>query len=233
MTPELALYSAAVCPYAQRTHLLLREKGVPYETVEVDLKNKSAEFLAISPYSKVPVIKRGPDVIWESSVINEYLEEAYPNPPMMPREPGRRALARVWIDFANVKLLPTWYRLFLAQDPARQAFHADELTSHFLFMEQAGIAALSPSGPFWLGEHLSLVDLTYWPWFERLGALKHYRNLVLPPECRRLRDWMKVMSARDSVSAIARPTEFYISGYASYADGSEQGVTARDMRAGQ
>ena len=75
MNAEVALYSAAVCPYAQRTRLLLREKGVRYDTVEVDLKNKSADFLAISPYSKVPVIKRGKDVVWESSVINEYLDE--------------------------------------------------------------------------------------------------------------------------------------------------------------
>lgn len=232
MTAELTLYSAAVCPYAQRTRLLLHEKGVPYETVEVDLKNKSAAFLAISPYSKVPVIKRGRDVVWESSVINEYLDEIYADPPMMPAEPGRRALARAWIDFANVKLLPTWYRLFLAQEPDRRAALAEELTGQFRFMEEAGIAALSPAGPFWMGERLSLVDLTYWPWFERLGALKHYRGLELPAECRRLRRWMEAMAGRESVRAIAQPTEYHIRGYASYADGSEEGVTARDMRAG-
>lgn len=233
MTAEVALYSAAVCPYAQRTRLLLREKGVGYETVEVDLKNKSTAFLAISPYSKVPVIQRGKDVVWESSVINEYLDEVYPHPPMMPEEPGRRALARAWIDFANVKLLPTWYRLFLAQEPERRKALAEELIGHFRFMEEAGIAALSPAGPYWMGERLSLVDLTYWPWFERLGALKHYRGLELPAECRRLRTWMKVMAGRESVREIAQPLEYYIRGYASYADGSEQGVTARDMRAGQ
>ena len=113
---QIELYSATSCPYAQRTRLLLSETGVPHTLHEVDLDDKPAWFDRISPYSKVPVLKRGNVVIWESSIINEYIEELFPDPPLMPLDPGRRAHARFRIDFCNVRFTPTWYKLLLAQD---------------------------------------------------------------------------------------------------------------------
>lgn len=228
---EIEIFSAEVCPYAARTRLLLLEKDVPFSLTEIDLKNKPAWFEAVSPYSKVPVVRNGEDVIWESSVINEYLDELYPEPPMMPREPARRAYARVWIDFANVKLMPTWYKLFLAQaGPARAAL-ADELRAHFRFMEFRGLSTLSAAGPYWMGAEVGLVDFTFWPWFERIGALQHYRGVGVPDDCTRLAAWMAAMAERPASKAIALPPEYYIEGYKRYADGTEDGVTAREMRA--
>lgn len=222
------LYSAEVCPYAARTRLLLIEKGVPFELTEIDLKAKPAWFAEISPYGKVPVLKCGADLVWESSIINEYVDEVFPDPPMMPREPGARARARFWIDFANVKFMPTWYRLFLAQCKAERAALADELAAHFVFMETAGIGA--SGGPFWMGASIGLVDFTYQPWFERIPAMEHYRGVGLPRSCARLKTWSAAMAERASVRAITRSVEQYIEGYRRYADGTEDGATARDMR---
>lgn len=222
------LYSAQVCPYAARTRLVLLEKNLPFDFTEIDLSAKPAWFAEVSPYGKVPVLKRGGDLIWESSIINEYLEEVFPQPPLMPSDPGARARARFWIDFANVKFTPTWYKLFLAQSKDERARLAAQLRAHFLFMENAGIGM--GGGPYWLGPRVSLVDLTYEPWFERIPALEHYRGVGLPAECPRLRAWAAAMMARPSVRAVTMPLDYYIAGYSAYADGTADGSTARDMR---
>lgn len=225
---DVHLYSAQICPYAARTRLVLLEKNVRFDFTEIDLDAKPAWFAQVSPYGKVPVLKRGNDLVWESSIINEYLDEVFPDPPLMPTEPGARARARFWIDFANVKFTPTWYRLFLAQAKEERARLAAALRAHFLFMETAGIGAAK--GPYWLGRNISLVDLTYEPWFERIAALEHYRGIGLPAEYPRLKAWAAVMMERPSVRAITLPLENYIAGYRSYADGTADGATARDMR---
>lgn len=225
---DFHLYSAEVCPFAARTRLTLMEKRVPFQVTEIDLKAKPAWFASVSPYGKVPVLKHGDAVVWESAIINEYIEDVVPDPPLLPRDPARRAAARFWIDFANVKFTPTWYRLFLAQNAPERAALAEELVGHFRFMEQEAIG--KSGGPFWLGETITLVDLTYYPWFERIPALEHYRKIGLPADCRSLKGWTTLMSERPSVKTETHPTAYYIEAVRHYADGTEDGVTARDMR---
>jgi glutathione S-transferase len=224
----LHIYSAEVCPFAARTRLALLEKGLPFEVTEIDLRNKPAWFPQVSPYGKVPVLKHGATLVWESSIINEYVEETFPERPLMPKAPTERARARFWIDFANVKFTPTWYRVFLAQKGEERERQGAELMAHFRFMEEEGIA--KGPGPFWMGAQLTLVDLCYQPWFERIPALTHYRGLGLPGECRRLADWSAMMAARPSVKSIAKPIAYYLEGYRRYADGTEDGVTARELK---
>ncbi len=227
---EVQVYSAAVCPYAHRTRLTLLEKGVNFQLTEIDLQNKPDWFTSISPYGKVPLIKHGDFTVWESSIINEYLDEVFPEPPLMPQEAGKRALARIWIDFANTKFLPTFYKLLLNQEPEKQRESAQILREHLLFMEKEGIGKLSDDGSYWFGEFLSLVDLAFYPWFERFGVLEHYRGFVLPSECVRLQLWWEAMNQRSSVRSIANPTQFYIEQYLQYANNTATGITAREMR---
>ena len=226
---QIELYSATSCPYAQRTRLLLSEKGIEPIVHEIDLYAKPEGFEKVSPYTKVPVLKQGDAVVWESSIINEYIEEIFPDPPMLPRDPARRALARFWIDFCNVRFTPTWYKLLMARETSERAELAARLRDHFLFMERQGIAALG-DGPYWMGEAMGLVDLSLYPWFERLPVMAHYRGVHLPEDCKLLRSWAERMSERPSVREIAHPAEFYIRRNAVYADGTADGATARDMR---
>lgn len=227
---QVEIYSASVCPYAQRSRLTLLEKGIDFNLIEIDLRHKPAGFTQISPYGKVPVIKCGDDRVWESTIINEYLEEKFPEPALMPKQPGQRALARIWIDFANTKFTPAFYKLLLSQDSQDQEAWAAELHRHFLFMETEGLGQQSGDGPYWLGEALTLVDLSFYPWFERLPALEHYRGVALPPDCARLRHWWVAMQTRPSVRSTANSADFHIEQYAQYASNTATGITAQELR---
>jgi glutathione S-transferase len=226
---KVKIYSAQVCPYAQRTRLLLLEKGVDFELIEIDLANKPDWFEDVSPYSKVPVVVDGDTRVYESSIINEYLEEAYPEPALMPSDPGRRALARIWIDYANVKYTPSLYKFLMDQDDEARASLRADAVAVLRFMETEGLRKLS-DGPYWMGEELSLVDLAYYPFFERLCVLEHYRDFAIPEDCPRLKAWIETMRFRPSVKKIENPPDYYIERYARYASGKAAGVTARKMK---
>ena len=227
---EVDIFSAAVCPFAQRSRMMLLQKQVTFEVTEIDLNNKPANFLDISPYGKVPVLKHGKNRVWESAIVNEYLEEVFPEPPMLPTSPGQRALARIWIDFANTKFTPAFYKLLLSQDPAAQQDWRAEMTRHLQFIEQEGLAKLSGDGPFWFGDSLSLVDISYYPWFERWPALEHYRGLSVPADCPRLQRWWQAMEEQPCVLATKQAGDYHIQQYAKYAAGNPTGNTAKDMK---
>lgn len=227
---QVQIYSASVCPYAHRTRLTLLEKGVNFQLTEIDLQNKPDWFNAISPYGKVPLIEHGDNTLWESTIINEYLDEVFPEPPLMPKDAGQRAIARIWIDFANNKFIPTFYKIMLNQELEKQQEFAQALQKYLLFMEKEGIGKLSSKGSYWFGECLSLVDLAFYPWFERFPVLEHYRGFALPSECVRLREWWEAMRKRDSVRSIENTPDFYIKRYIEYANNTATGITAQEMR---
>jgi glutathione S-transferase len=215
--PELELYSTALCPFAHRSRLTLAEKGIPFRLIEIDLHNKPANFLNISPYGKVPVLKHGEHCLWESAIINEYLEETFPEPPLLPEEPILRAQARIWINFADTRLFASSARLLYGREPQSHAMLLEELSGHLLFMEQQGLQKLSVDGPYWLGDTFSLVDLTYYPWFEQLAVLEHFRGFKLPRGLDRLMVWWDAVAERKAVRAIAKPPECYLEQYSQLA----------------
>src|SRR5881394_2023473 len=95
MSNPLTLVSFDLCPYVQRAAIVLAEKGLPFERIDVDLANKPAWFKAISPLGKVPLLKVGDEVLFESAVIVEYLEETL-DPALHPADPLGRARHRGW-----------------------------------------------------------------------------------------------------------------------------------------
>ncbi len=218
---DLHFITAEVCPYAQRTHMALREKGLEYEHTEVDLKNKPAWFEEVSPYSKVPVLKCGDQVLYESVIINEFLDETFPEPALMPSDPFLRAQARVWIDYSNTRFIEAIYDLLGAKDAEAQAEQAAKLTACMEYMEDRGLKALG-SDPFWLGSEVSLVDIAYWPFFERLPAVTHYRGVGIPERCTRLKAWAEAMEARDSVQSTMHQPDYYIQSYSRHAQAAAE-----------
>ncbi|MBW4687947.1 MAG: glutathione S-transferase family protein [Komarekiella atlantica HA4396-MV6] len=214
---EIKIYSAVVCPYAHRSRLVLQEKGIDFDLIEIDLQNKPEGFTDISPYGKVPAIAHHNHRVWESAVINEYLNEVFPNPPLLPSSPIAKAQARIWIDFANTRFVPAFSTFLRSPEIPQQEAAKQELYKHLEFIENEGLGKLSEQGPYWFGESVSLVDFTFYPWFERWPALKHYRGFGIPEEFTRLRQWKKALKQRNSVVAIANTKEFYIERYARFA----------------
>ena len=212
---DIEFITAEVCPFAQRTHLTLMEKGLDYDHAEVDLKNKPAWFEAVSPYSKVPVLKHDGAVVYESAIINEYIEERFPKPALMPCDPAARAMARVWIDYCNTRFIGAFYGVLSAKGASAQSEAADKLTGMMVTMEDSGLGPLG-SDPYWLGAQVSLVDLAFWPFFERLPALTHYRGVEIPTRCPRLSAWNAAMESRDSVRQTRHDAAYYIKSYARY-----------------
>ncbi len=209
---EIQLYSTILCPFAHRVRLTLLEKGVPFEAIEIDLQNKPANFLEISPYGKVPVLVHGDNRVWESAIINEYLEETFPDPPLLPTEPIDRARARIWINFADTRLFAASAKLLYGRDPQPTAT-LNELREQLLFIEGEGLANISERAPYWLGAKLSLVDLTFYPWFEQINVLEHFRGLQIPPGLNRLQQWQAAVAEREAIRSIANLPEFYLEHY--------------------
>ncbi|MBM3502919.1 MAG: glutathione S-transferase family protein [Alphaproteobacteria bacterium] len=210
------IFSAEVCPYAHRTRLALLEKGVDFTLTEIDLKNKPSWFPSVSPYGKVPAIRHNGQIVYESAIINEYLDEVFPNPPLMPKDPVRRAQARIWVDYFNTRYNVISFRLIREIDESKHPALIKEYYDALRFMENEGLKKLG-SGPFWMAEGLTLVDLALYPSFERFATLEHYRGVRIPEDCARLRRWVETMRERPSVKKIAHPGSFYVERSAAYA----------------
>jgi glutathione S-transferase len=227
---EVEIISSSTCPFAQRTRMALIEKGIDHKLTAIDLNDKPDWFLEISPYGKVPVLRHNGAVIFESAVINEYLEEVFPDRPLLPADPFRRAQARIWIDFANVRFTPHVYKLMLAQEPEAQAAQAERLTNAMLMMEHEGLGKLG-DGSYWMGDDISLVDLTFLPHMQRVRVLTHYRDFQIPDECVLLKGWLQLMGQRPSVTEGSAALDVLIGNWRKYAENTSTGTTAADMRA--
>jgi glutathione S-transferase len=211
---QIKLFSARACPYAHRTRLVLAEKNVPFELIEIDLQYKPAWFDAkLSGYGKVPALEHDEHHIWESAIVNEYLEEVFPEPRLLPVDPAQRAAARIWVDYANTRFAPAFGRLLRAPNGADESAARQELAESLKHIDQ-GIARASSDGPYFLGAAPSLVDFAFYPWFARWGALQHYRGLAVAPELRRLTRWIAQVRELASVRKHENLTEYYIQRYA-------------------
>lgn len=207
---RLELFSFEGCPYAQRTRMTLLEKGVPFELVEIDLFERPAWFRDVSPYGKVPVLRHGDGLVYESAIINQYLDEVFPAPPLMPATPLGRAQARIWMDYCETRYLPATHKLMTeAKDPARRAENVAKLAEVLRFIEFEGLRRLG-DGPYFFGAAVSLVDLQFSPFFERFGTYERLGGAEWPADCTRLRAWFEAMQARPSYQATAHTVDYHI-----------------------
>jgi glutathione S-transferase len=105
----IRLYDYPDCPFCQKVRVVLTEKDLEFEKVLVDLhkgEQKSPEFLKLNPYGKVPVLIDDDVVVYDSTIINEYLDDEYPNPPLMPEDSANRARVRLLEDFCDNSFIP-------------------------------------------------------------------------------------------------------------------------------
>lgn len=190
---------------------MLTEKNIPFEVTEIDLKDKPDWFLRISPYGKVPVLKHGDTVLYESAVINEYLEETFPAVALLPGDPAQRAHQRIWIDFCNTRLQPAVVGVMRA---APEAF-GDKVAEleGALGMLEAHLGEHGLPAPYFLGERFGMVDATVAPAFERMDVLPALRGYEVPGRFERVLRWKAALAAHPSVAATATAPEALVANY--------------------
>jgi glutathione S-transferase len=181
----ITLYDAARCPYCARVRILLAEKEIAFQTVEIDLENRPAWLYEKNPVGKVPVLEEGDFVLPESRVIMEYLEERYPEPPLLPSQPAERALVRLRFERFEDLSRP-YYRV---------VFNGE--SGGVLDAELARLDAALAGSPYLAGSQFSLADIAYVPWIVRAEARTH---LDLGRH-ENLRAWLGRLSERRSVAA--------------------------------
>ncbi|MDO8954281.1 MAG: stringent starvation protein SspA [Gammaproteobacteria bacterium] len=149
----MTLFSNKSCPYSQRVRIVLAEKGVVAETVEVDLNNKPNELFELNPYGTVPTLVDRDLVLYESSIILEYLEERFPHPPLMPVYPVARARNRLMM----LRVDRDWYSLVKDINHAETKAQAEKARKE-LYDSLLSVAPVFGDSPYFLSEEFTLVD---------------------------------------------------------------------------
>jgi glutathione S-transferase len=206
---QLKLVSFDICPYVERSRIVLLEKRVPHEIEFIELANKPAWFLAVSPMGRVPVLLVDGRPVFESSIINELIEELHPDPALFPKEPLARAEARSWIAFANDAVMPASYRTTLALASGASGDDLARLVGELgdaLGKLEAQLA--TRGGPYFLGREFSLVDAAYAPFFRRWRIAEGWGGAQarLLERFPKVSAWANALLARPSV-AKAEPDE--------------------------
>ena len=203
MTMDIELISFDLCPFVQRSVITLLEKEIPFKRTNIDLANKPEWFLNISPLGKVPVLRINGNILFESAVINEYLDEITP-PSMHPQDPLQKAVNRAWIEYGS-ELSKLSFRMLTTDDKSVVEQSLQGLRDKFEFLDKNLTAQ-----PFFNGAAFSLIDAAYAPVFIRIEyLLRQVIDGVVPRGCSKVLAWSDAVLARPSVqgSIIDRFTE--------------------------
>lgn len=207
MSQTITLVSHALCPYVQRIAITLAEKGVAHQRVTVDLANKPGWFLALSPLGRTPVLKVGAAALFESVAILEFLEDTLPHP-LHPADPLERARHRAWIGFASECLndIAGFYSAPEAETLERKA-----ATLHARFRVMEG--QLGP-GPWFAGDHFSLVDAVFAPVFRYFDTFDRISDFGVFDGLAGMSTWRRTLATRPSVrDAVAEDYDERLSSF--------------------
>jgi glutathione S-transferase len=185
----ITLYNAARCPYVARVRIVLAEKGLDHDMVEIDLSDRPAWLYEKNPAGRVPVIEEdGGRPLSESAVIMEFLEERYPEPPLLPADPADRAAVRLLI-FRDGDLTSPYYAFRRGEDGAAEEF--DQALGKF--------DALLGEQPYLGGEEYGLADIAFVPWLLRARDMLGVELDAFSA----LTDWLERLEQRPAIAAEA------------------------------
>jgi len=189
MKPELISFK--LCPFVQRSVITLLEKGADFDITYIDLGNPPEWFREISPLGKVPVMRVGDAVLFESAVIMEYLDEVNP-PSLHPADPLRKAQNRAWIEVASTLFMNLFQMLTAKEETAfeeqRQALR-----------EKLDRVAGQVAGPFFNADQFQLIDAAWAPLFMRLNLLEEWCHLDLLAGLGQMQSWSGRLLERPAV----------------------------------
>ncbi len=191
-TPKLELVSHHLCPYVQRAVITLLEKEIPHERTYIDLANKPAWFSSASPLGKVPLLRIGDDVLFESAVICEYLDEITPGS-LYPADPFQKAKHRSWIEFGST-ILNGIAGFYNAANQESFEQKRNEIADKFFWIEQS----LGTSNYF-SGETFSLIDGVYGTIFRYFDVFDRVGNFGVLANTPKINHWRQALQARPSI----------------------------------
>jgi RNA polymerase-associated protein len=193
----MTLFSNATCPQSHRVRIVLAEKGITVEIVNVDPDNLPEDLIDLNPYQSVPTLVDRELVLYDPQVVTEYLDERFPHPPLMPVDPVSRARSRL----ALYRIEKDWYSLIgdLESKTEKVAARARKTLRDSL----ASSAEVFSAKPFFLSDEFSLVDASIAP---ILWRLKHYK-IELPTQAKAVIDYAQRLFARDSFQASLTEAE--------------------------
>ena len=160
----MRLYSGTTCPFSHRCRIVLYEKGMDFEVIDVDMGNRAEDIAVINPYNKVPTLVERDLILYEANIINEYIDERFPHPQLMPPDPVMRGRARLFLHrfeqelYSKVEVIEQGSK---TADKARAVIR-DNLTQ---------ISQILTKQKFLLGDEFSMLDVAIMP---LLWRLDHY-----------------------------------------------------------
>ncbi|WP_047540987.1 glutathione S-transferase N-terminal domain-containing protein [Methylotenera versatilis] len=193
----MKLYSGTVDPFSHRCRIVLFEKGMDFEVIDVDLANKPEDLAVLNPYNAVPVLVERDLVLSEANIINEYIDERFPHPQLMPADPVMRARARLFLYnfekdlFAHIKDVESDNQEIA--DKARKTIR-DNLTQ---------IVPIFSKQSYLLGDDYSMLDVAVTPLLWRLG---HY-GIELPNQAAPLLKYAERLFSRPLYAEAMTPSE--------------------------
>jgi len=193
----MRLYSGTVDPYSHRCRIVLFEKGMDFEVIDVDLTNKTEDLAILNPYGEVPVLVERDLVLSEANIINEYIDERFPHPQLMPADPVMRARARLFLYnfekdlFSHIKDIESSDEQ--VSERARKVVR-DNLTQLVpIFAKQS----------YLMGDEYSMLDVAITPLLWRLG---HY-GIELPNQAAPLLKYAERLFSRPMYAEAMTPSE--------------------------
>lgn len=182
----MTLYSGTVDPFSQRCRIVLFEKGMDFQIIDVDVLNKPEDLAVMNPYNKVPVLVERDLILHEANIINEYIDERFPHPQLMPADPVMRGRTRLFLHrfeqelFSHIDAIENGTAK--AAEKSRTVVR-DNLTQ---------LTPLFTKQKFMLGEEFSMLDVAIAP---LLWRLDHY-GIVLPKQAAPLLKYAERLFAR-------------------------------------
>ena len=182
----MTLYSGTTCPFSQRCRIVLYEKGMDFQIVDVDLFNKPEDLAVMNPYNQVPVLVERDLILYESNIVTEYIDDRFPHPQLMPADPVMRARARLFLYrfenemFGHVHAIEKGTQK--QADKGRQVIR-DALTQ---------ITPVFAKQKFMLGDDFTMLDVAIAPLLWRLG---HY-DIQLPKQAAPLMKYAERLFSR-------------------------------------
>lgn len=196
----MVLYSGTTCPFSQRCRFVLFEKGMDFEIRDVDLYNKPEDISIMNPYGQVPILVERDLILYESNIINEYIDERFPHPQLMPADPVMRARTRLFLFNFEKEL---FVHVAALENRSMNDEKVLEAARQTIRERLSQLAPLLIKNKFMLGEEFSMLDVAVAP---LLWRLDHY-GIELPKNAAPIQKYAERIFSRPAYIEALTPSE--------------------------